>query len=524
MSFLDLEKADPEWSQPSPSSLIVCEHDVNGTPFAFFSGEYSRNLKRTLQSPDHENYFGAVQRRGSTIQNLINIFLPTGFPDSVQSDYLDYQIYDSVQAFSSSIAGLLANRCVLVAMGVGNSTETSTSALFLKILQETVGRLGTIMFAWRLGSTLEPECKKFRFVADIINDAAIVFDCMSPMFPGNRNSKVILMCASGILRSICGVMAGGSRAALTQHFTHPTKGSIADVNAKDQSQETVITLMGMLVGSVVIGKVEGEGLYMWVVLLSLLTIHLWTNYNAVASVIMQTINRQRANILFSDIIRILPELESNMSGGSLDNSKSGLSKLIMSPRSVASRERILEWDGVLRWYETSFNKPDSVLGYANFVGFSDILNVLHQQSFSISLLDLMSCCSTELNGYLIWFQVLHGTNRVEVKICLTKDNDIPDSEVSLKSSGTKTQEKTELRAWCHALLIAKYIGTSPGKSPTTASDYMECIRHTEATVDNIFGQLQIMDNFRLAGWDIERCAIISAPTKSISIKSKVGIL
>jgi len=41
---------------------------------------------------------------------LKNAFLPQGYPDSVSEDYLIYQIWDTVQAFASSISGSLATQ------------------------------------------------------------------------------------------------------------------------------------------------------------------------------------------------------------------------------------------------------------------------------------------------------------------------------------------------------------------------------------------------------------------------------
>ena len=104
------------------------------------------------------------------LQSLLSIFLPSGFPHSVTPDYVPYQIYDSLQAFSSSIAGLLASRAVLQGLGIGGSEESkgagdetnpssATAVVLLSILQESMGRLATILFAWRLGTTLEPEAK-----------------------------------------------------------------------------------------------------------------------------------------------------------------------------------------------------------------------------------------------------------------------------------------------------------------------------------------------------------------------------
>ena len=49
----------------------------------------------------------------SAVQRLVDVFMPAGYPHSVTEDYLEYQIYDSLQAFASSIAGLLASRAVL---------------------------------------------------------------------------------------------------------------------------------------------------------------------------------------------------------------------------------------------------------------------------------------------------------------------------------------------------------------------------------------------------------------------------
>ncbi len=38
------------------------------------------------------------------------MFLPEGYPSSVSEDYLQYQVWDTVQAFASSISGSLATK------------------------------------------------------------------------------------------------------------------------------------------------------------------------------------------------------------------------------------------------------------------------------------------------------------------------------------------------------------------------------------------------------------------------------
>lgn len=108
-----------------------------------------------------------------------------------------------------------------------------------------------IIGAYYLGTRLVPEAKKYRFLADVLNDIAVVVDVFNPvfsafMFPGAR---VIGLCTSAALRAVCGVLAGGAKAAITLHFATPRGGvgDVGDLNAKDSSKETVLALLGMLV-------------------------------------------------------------------------------------------------------------------------------------------------------------------------------------------------------------------------------------------------------------------------------------
>jgi len=110
---------------------------------------------------------------------------------------------------------------------VGDSHASPTAALLLTVLQESMGRIATILFAHRLGTSLEPECKMYRLAADIFNDAAMLLDCLSPALP--KASRVALLSVSSVLRSLCGVAAGSSKASLSAHFA--TQGNLGELNA-----------------------------------------------------------------------------------------------------------------------------------------------------------------------------------------------------------------------------------------------------------------------------------------------------
>jgi len=56
------------------------------------------------------------------------MFLPEGFPKSVSSDYVPYQIFDSIQALASSFTGTLSTKAILQGVGVGNNHATAAAA------------------------------------------------------------------------------------------------------------------------------------------------------------------------------------------------------------------------------------------------------------------------------------------------------------------------------------------------------------------------------------------------------------
>ena len=92
-------------------------------------------------------------------------------------------------------------------------------ALLLSVLQQSTGRVATILFAHRLGTALEPEAKMWRLAADVFNDASMVLDCLSPGFGAAGSvARTAVLAASSVLSALCGVAAGSAKASLSRHF------------------------------------------------------------------------------------------------------------------------------------------------------------------------------------------------------------------------------------------------------------------------------------------------------------------
>ena len=253
---------------------------------------------------------------------IFDSFLPVGFPHSVSDDYLAYQTYDSLQAFFSTISSLLANRALLQGLGVGDASSSATFAMLLTILKDAMSRIATIVFANRFGLRIEPDAKRYRFLADLFNDTAFFLELCSPYL--GPWGKVVALSAGEGLRALCGVAAGASKAALSVHFAK--HDNLAELNAKEASQETAVGLVGLLVGTAVLRWVEDDRAVLYLMIVLVFS-HLGMNYLGVRSVCMATLNRQRATILFREYLA---------------------TGKVLSPRNVAAQERIILWDPIMQ--------------------------------------------------------------------------------------------------------------------------------------------------------------------------------
>ncbi|XP_036409111.1 RUS1 family protein C16orf58 homolog isoform X2 [Megalops cyprinoides] len=236
--------------------------------------------------------------RSSVVGVLKSIFLPQGYPDSVSEDYLQYQFWDTMQAFSSSLSGTLSTQASLRGVGVGNQEATVAAATITWLLRDGTGMLGRILFAWLKGSKLDCDAKKWRLVADVLNDIAMFMEIVAPNFP---TCFTLIVCTAGVFKSIVGVAGGATRAALTVHQAR--RDNMADVSAKDGSQETLVNLAGLLVSLILIPLVTDNAWLTFTLFFFFTILHLLANYRAVRSVVMETLNEARLSILLHQYLQ-----------------------------------------------------------------------------------------------------------------------------------------------------------------------------------------------------------------------------
>merc|ERR1719326_424939 len=95
------------------------------------------------------------------------LLLPEGYPQSVSPDYLQYQVWDTAQAFCSSIMGTLSTYAVLKGVGVGDQEASVAAATYTHLLRNATGMLAGIWFAWYSSTDMDSSAKQWRLVSDV---------------------------------------------------------------------------------------------------------------------------------------------------------------------------------------------------------------------------------------------------------------------------------------------------------------------------------------------------------------------
>lgn len=320
----------------------------------------------------------------------------------------------------------------------------------------------------------------------------MVLDCLSPAFP--KPARVVLLSFSSCLRALCGVCAGSAKASLSAHFAR--RGNLGELNAKDSSQETVISLLGMLAGSVVVSWVTTPWAT-WATLVLLLSVHLGMNYRAVKAVRMTSLNRQRANIVFSYLLR------------------SHEGPRVLGPKEVSEHERVFERDGVLRCIGKRdgvlrsngpmLKSKDDIVGYCRIgVSLQTLLsqiNTTHRtksgafDDLAIKLTDLLDVFASE--GYILWLPDKPGS-RLHSKEAL----------IVLKRDCTALDQ---LKAWMHAWMLVQMRENAPLNEKLYKTDdsfahpRLNELRASLAMTCQAF--TQYVPALKEAGWNLDIAAL-----------------
>ncbi|VDN07772.1 unnamed protein product [Thelazia callipaeda] len=228
---------------------------------------------------------------------FLDIFMPRGFPHSVSEDYVSYQVWDTIQAFASSMNHALSTEAILRGAGIGNEAATAIAATVAWLLKDGLGMISRIVFAWLTSPYFDAHCKQWRLLADILNDITFCMDLVVPNFP---RFFVFVLCLSSLLRSVVGVAGTSTRTAVTSH--QAISDNLGDVAAKDVSQETVVNICALACSLLLLHFVSGS-VVVWPLFIVFTSVHLYANYRAIKSLQFRTLNHSLLEILIRKYVK-----------------------------------------------------------------------------------------------------------------------------------------------------------------------------------------------------------------------------
>uniref|UniRef100_UPI00358ED792 RUS family member 1 isoform X2 n=1 Tax=Myxine glutinosa TaxID=7769 RepID=UPI00358ED792 len=235
---------------------------------AIATESYGGYRKRSYQTdPD-----GSIQLHPSSSSrlhlwdHLRDIFLPQGYPDSVSPDYIQYQAWDTLQAFCSGVSGSLALQGVLKGAGVGDSSASIAATTATWLLRDGVGMLGRIGFAWMKGSVLDCDAKKWRLAADVTNDFAIALEATIPLISTVPALSIVLFCFASL------------------------------------AKETLVNLFALIISMLLTYLITNNTRISLLLLVLLCCVHLYANTCAVRCLVMPSLNQARLRLLLEHFL------------------------------------------------------------------------------------------------------------------------------------------------------------------------------------------------------------------------------
>ena len=325
-------------SAPAPS---FDEVNIDRTAQTIWRQDASGRLVSTIPAAANLRLAAPASRWWAEVQS---IFLPAGYPESVRPEYIRFQAFDTLQAACSYLRSILTTSAILKASGVGEDKASPMAAAITWVLRDGVGMFGSLVFSYLVGASFDVHVKEWRLFADLINDVGLTLDMFAPLV-GGGTPFAIVAAVGAACKTICGMVAGATRASITAHFA--MRSNLADVSAKENAQETGITLLGLLGGSLLAQKLGDSARTAWLAFGVLTALHVWANVLGVGCLTFSFLNPQRANLVCTRWWATWQHSSESARKGLARRAGETSGAAELSPALIARAERI--WRPLLLW-------------------------------------------------------------------------------------------------------------------------------------------------------------------------------
>ena len=264
---------------------------------------------------------------GSWMAPVYNILLPAGFPESVAPEYMQYQLWDTLQVMMADLRSILISNAGLIGQGVGIDGATPLQTLWVDFRVEFFSTVeGLIMGGVANAGASAATMKRWRVYKTWLSYFDTTCTLMQGMFPQQR---IYARCAQVGVANLINPFAGGADQALVLHLSNGSQDPAfrADVAAKESNQDRALGLVLMAVRFGLLLWVGTDWHRAWVVVAVLSVGHIALNYMAARILVLKTLNYDRFDTAFDSWCG--------------RKQAEGSSAELLSPKTIAAQESVL---------------------------------------------------------------------------------------------------------------------------------------------------------------------------------------
>ena len=223
--------------------------------------------------------------------------LPVGYPESATANYSLFVRYNLIQVSLISVTRILSTQAMLLAVGMGQAGALPMAAVVNWLLKDGLGHLGSILVGTRINTKFDSDPKRYKFLSVFLGQCANFLGILSLSRPG---MFLVFTSLSSALSRIGTLAVTASRARIYEDFS--LQGNLGDLIRCSQSQSTVATLLGTVVGVALAPVIGGDISWILSVFVPATVATHYMAYKAVSVIELSTFNRQRFELVMKEFL------------------------------------------------------------------------------------------------------------------------------------------------------------------------------------------------------------------------------
>ncbi|KAL1936012.1 hypothetical protein VTP01DRAFT_146 [Rhizomucor pusillus] len=229
---------------------------------------------------------------GSMKQNLQEMFLPVGYPESVHGCYKPFHFWLAVETYVGSAIGVLCSQAMLSSLGLGDAEAAGGAVAIQWVLKDGIGEFGKLFFIKRFASSFDSHPKTWKIVCEVFSAVGCFLQlCTSVVSP---KFFLPLAAVGNMFNLVHESIWLASHMIFTKHFA--INNNIGDIVAKDDAQMSTAHLLGMLTGVGVIA-ISHDPIFLFGAFAVLSPINFWSTIKMLHAADFEVLNQAKVTLL-----------------------------------------------------------------------------------------------------------------------------------------------------------------------------------------------------------------------------------